>query len=316
MRVLVTGARGQLGTDLLLLLSGRGADGGEGGADDRRVAGTDGPVDVTGVDLPEVDLTDRRRTRDDLMGWSQAGAEGERLLVVNCAAWTAVDAAEDDEDAARRVNADAAGHLAEACAEVGATLVHVSTDYVFDGERPPDAPAWEPDDPVAPRSAYGRTKAEGERLVHERCPDARVVRTAWLYGAHGANFVATVVKAHRERGSLDVVADQHGSPTWSWHLASRLVALGGPDVAPGTYHAAGSGATTWHGLAAAAVELDGGDPASVRPTDSSAYVRPAPRPAFSVLSPASLRRAGVEPLPVWDAALREAWPVLRAAGRV
>jgi dTDP-4-dehydrorhamnose reductase len=232
-------------------------------------------------------------------------AEVRPAVVCNAAAYTAVDAAETDEPAATLVNATAAGHLARACARHGARLVHVSTDYVFagDGTRP-----YETDDPVGPRSVYGRTKLAGERAVRAALPDdSYVVRTAWVYGANGGNFVRTVARLERDRETIEVVDDQRGSPTWSADLARGLVALGHSDAPAGIYHGTNAGDTTWYGLARAVFAELGADPDRVRPTTTDRFPRPAPRPAYSVLSPAAWLAAGLPELPPWRDALARAF---------
>jgi dTDP-4-dehydrorhamnose reductase len=210
--------------------------------------------------------------------------------------------------------------VAAACARAGARLVHVSTDYVFAGDA--TAP-YEVDAPTGPKSAYGRTKLAGEQAVRSALPAASwVVRTAWLYGETGGNFVKTIVRLERSHQTLDVVDDQRGGPTWSRDLARGLVDLaravtgpaGGP--APGIYHGTNAGDTTWCGLARAVFAEIGADPDRVRPTVTDRFPRPAPRPAYSVLSDTAWRAAGLPPLPHWRAALRTAFaeigPALRA----
>ena len=209
----------------------------------------------------------------------QAKAAGGDLVVVNAAAWTDVDGAESHEDEAYAVNATGVAHLAAACAAVQARLVHVSTDYVFPGDVPGDrlpgdaafpgagrAP-YEPDDATGPRSAYGRTKLAGEQAVAALLPaGGYVVRTAWLYGVAGGNFVKTMIRLEGERDTVDVVDDQQGSPTWSADLAAGLLELVAARPKPGIYHAVNAGSTTWCGLARAVFEELGADPRRVRPT--------------------------------------------------
>jgi dTDP-4-dehydrorhamnose reductase len=178
--------------------------------------------------------------------------------------------------------------------------VHVSTDYVFGGAA--TSPYGE-DEPLAPRSAYGRTKAAGEWAVRAENPDHLVVRTAWLYGAHGPCFPRTMARLAASRDRLDVVADQVGQPTWTADVADLLLSLVGSGAAPGTYHATASGEASWFELAAAVVAAAGDDPAKVHPTTSESFVRPAPRPAYSVLGHRALQRAGVAPIGPW----RERW---------
>ncbi|MDV3223340.1 dTDP-4-dehydrorhamnose reductase, partial [Intrasporangium sp.] len=209
-----------------------------------------------------------------------AAAAGHDLLV-NCAAWTRVDDAERAEAQAFAVNAVGAANIARGAAQAGARVAHISTDYVFDGQatRP-----YAAEHPPAPRSAYGRTKLSGEWAVRALCPDSWVVRTAWLYGAGGPNFVSTMLRLAGDRGTLDVVDDQRGQPTWTRDLAELLVRMIDADAPAGTYHGTASGETTWHGLARAIFEAGGLDPQRVRATSSDAFPRPAPRPAYSVLS--------------------------------
>jgi len=205
------------------------------------------------------------------------------------------------------------GLLAAACARHGARIVHVSTDYVFDGAGPsgrtaPDGgrAGYEPDDPTGPAGVYGRTKEQGEQRVREAADAHHVVRTAWVYGGTGANFVRTMARLAGERDTLDVVDDQHGSPTWSADLATGLIALGRSDAAPGTLHATGGGVTTWCGFARAVFEELGADPERVHGCTTAQFPRPAPRPAWSVLSPASWAAAGLPALRSWREALSAA----------
>jgi len=267
-RWMVVGANGMLGQDLTTLLTERGET-------------------VAGLDRDTVDITDAKASAGIAHGFD---------VVVNCAAYTAVDRAEEEEAAAFAVNAVGAANVARESRAAGARLVHVSTDYVFDGAG---AAPYEEDAPLAPRSAYGRTKAAGEWAVRAECPDHLVVRTAWLYGANGPCFPPTIVRLARERGAVGVIDDQIGQPTWTVDLADllhRLVAAGAP---AGTYHGTSSGRTSWYGLATAAVRSAGLDPSVVHPTTSAAFVRPAPRPAFSVLGHAALDAVGVEPIDDW-----------------
>jgi dTDP-4-dehydrorhamnose reductase len=281
---LITGARGQLGHDLVEQLAGRPGD------------------QVTAVGRAELDLTDEAAVRATVRDWL-AGATGQRAVLVNAAAYTAVDAAEDDEATAAVVNGSAPGWLAEELAGHG-RLVHVSTDYVFDGSATEPYPV---DAPVAPRSAYGRTKAAGEQAVAAVGGDATVVRTAWVYGRHGGNFVRTMIKLEAQRETISVVDDQVGSPTWSADLAAGLVELGAREQAsPPVLHYANSGQVSWFGLARAVFEELGADPKRVLPTTSEAFVRPAPRPAYSVLDGSAWTAAGLAAPQPWRAALHAA----------
>ncbi len=257
-----------------------------------------------GFTRAEFDITDPARVRAVIRDQARPAKVQGGLVVVNTAAWTDVDGAESDEAGAYAVNATAPAQLAAACAEVDATLVHISTDYVFDGTA--DKP-YEAADPTGPRSGYGRTKLAGEQAVLALCPSSYVVRTAWVYGASGRNFVRTIAKLARERDTLSVVDDQRGSPTWSVDLAAGLVELAASGAASGVYHCTGGGETTWFGLARAVVDELGMDPAKVKPTTTDAFPRPAARPAYSVLSSRSWSDAGLEPLRPWREALAAAF---------
>ena len=270
MRWVVVGAAGMLGTDVVARLERLDEE-------------------VVALGREDVDL---------LSPQSCAAALAGAHVVVNCAAYTAVDDAETHEDEAHAVNATGAGNLARAAADAGARLVHISTDYVFDGRA---TTPYDEDAPTAPRSAYGRTKAAGERAVAAAGGDHLVVRTAWLYGAHGACFPKTIARVARQRGALDVVDDQHGQPTWSVDVAEvvvRLVATGAP---AGTYHATSCGQATWHEFAQEVVGAAGMDPAIVAPTTSAAFAGPAPRPAYSVLGHRRLTEVGIAPIRHWRA---------------
>ena len=252
--------------------------------------------ELTLVDLPELDITDARAV-DALL--DELGEASTLDGIVNCAAWTDVDGAEAQPDAARAVNADGAGVLARAAAARGMPLLHVSTDYVFDGAPPLDGdrrprPYLE-SDPTGPRSVYGRTKLEGEQQVLAASPAHTVVRTAWLYGLDGANFPATMLRLAGEREAVQVVTDQVGSPTWSGHLAPAILGLLERGVS-GLLHLTGGGHVSWCGFAEEIfrqAEVD----CRVEPTTSEEFVRPAPRPAWSALESG---RDDVLPLPPWQ----------------
>lgn len=267
MRWVVVGANGMLGRDLTAVLADRGEA-------------------VVGLDRDVVDITDP----------DGCGSVADGDVVVNCAAYTAVDGAETDEAAAFAVNAVGAANVARACRASGARMVHVSTDYVFDGHatRP-----YAEDAPTVPRSAYGRTKLAGEWAVRAEAGDHLIVRTAWLYGAHGPCFPRTIARVARERGGVDVVDDQVGQPTWTVDLADLIHRLVVANAPAGTYHGTSSGAVSWHGFAQAVVAAAGMDAAIVRPTTSAAFVRPAPRPPYSVLGHDRLPAAGVPAIGDW-----------------
>ncbi len=280
-RWLVVGAKGMLGQDLMAVL----AEGGQA---------------AVGTDLPEIDITSPESVAAAL---DRTGPD----VVVNVAAYTAVDAAEADEERALRVNGEGAGILAREIAKrPGVTLVHISTDYVFSGEaQTPYAEDAEP----SPRSAYGRTKLAGEQQVLAALPDrSLIVRTAWLYGVGGPNFVATMLSLEKSRPTVSVVDDQRGQPTWSRDLARQILALIQCSAPPGIYHGTSSGDTTWFALTREIYRCIGADPARVLPTTTEAFPRPAPRPAYSVLGHAAWSRVGLRPIRDWSDALAEALP--------
>ncbi len=228
-------------------------------------------------------------------------------VVVNAAAWTAVDDAESNEAAAFEVNAAGVANLAMACAVHNTKIVHISTDYVFDGAATAPYPE---DSPIAPRSAYGRTKAAGEWAVRAGCADHLVLRTAWLYGAAGGCFPKTIARLAAERDRLAVVADQVGQPTWSRDLADLAIDLVGADAPAGIYHATAAGEVSWYGFARAVVGSMGLDPAMVVTSTTEEFPRPAYRPPYSVLGHDALEAAGQKAIGAWD----ERWAV--AAGPV
>lgn len=275
MRWVVAGAAGMLGQDLVSVLADRGHD-------------------VVALARAELDVTDPEAVERAVRGAD---------VVANCAAYTAVDAAEEHEQDAFRVNAVGAAQLARGARLAGARLVHVSTDYVFDGAA---TSPYDEDAPLAPRSAYGRTKAAGEWAVRAEAPDHLLVRTAWLYGAGGPCFPKTIARVAAERGGLDVVADQVGQPTWTVDVADLLEVLVASGAAAGTYHATSSGQASWWEFAQAVVAAAGLDPRIVRPTTSEAFVRPAPRPAYSVLGHSRLAGKAIG---AWD----ERWAVAAAS---
>ncbi|MFC0864179.1 dTDP-4-dehydrorhamnose reductase [Sphaerimonospora cavernae] len=277
MRWLITGGGGMLATDLVRRLGG--------GA----VALSRTELDIRDANAVEACLSAHRPD-----------------VVVNCAAWTAVDDAESREDEALAVNGHAVEPLAGFSAKLGARFVQISTDYVFSGVS--DHP-FEEDATTAPINAYGRTKLAGERAALEN--GGYVVRTAWLYGAAGPNFVHTMIRLAGERRTVDVVDDQHGQPTWTADLADQLVRLIDSRAEPGVYHGTSSGQTTWYGFAREIFTLLGADPDRVRPTSSALFVRPATRPAYSVLGHAGWTKAGLPPIRDWRHALHAAWSRLR-----
>jgi dTDP-4-dehydrorhamnose reductase len=278
MRILVTGANGMLGHDV-------------------KRAGERAGHELVLVDLPELDITDTPAVQQYL---ERLSAEpGSLDAIVNCAAWTDVDGAESKREQAHAVNVIGPEVLAGAAASAGVPLLHISTDYVFDGTAPLDT-AGDPrpyveSDPTGPRSVYGSTKLEGERAVLGASPRNTVVRTAWLYGVDGKNFVATMLRLAGERDAVQVVTDQVGSPTWAGHLAPALLGLLERGVS-GLVHMTGSGEVSWNGFAREIfrqAELD----CRVEPASSEQVARAAPRPAWSALAS---ERDDVLPMPPWQ----------------
>lgn len=281
MRWLVTGGKGMLAQDVESVA---------------RQAGHDVVVLTRG----ELDITDASACEQAVEGVD---------VVVNCAAWTAVDDAESREGDAFAVNAVGPANLARAAAGARARIVHVSTDYVFDGAASTPYPE---DGDVAPRSAYGRTKAAGEWAVRAEAPDHLVVRTAWLYGAGGPCFPRTMARLAAERDEISVVEDQVGQPTWTVDLADLIVRLVEAGAPSGTYHGTSSGSTSWFGFTRAVLDAVGSSTVLL-PTTSDKFVRPAPRPAYSVLGHDALVAAGVAPIGDWSQRWKAAAPTVVGA---
>jgi dTDP-4-dehydrorhamnose reductase len=272
MKLLVVGAQGMLAHDVL------------------RVA-AQAEHELVGVDLPELDITDA----DAVLAYM---SDIQPDAIVNCAAWTDVDGAETQRDSARAVNADGAGNLARAAAAHDTPLLHVSTDYVFDGHAPLDGGGhtrpYVESDPTGPSSVYGQSKLAGEQFVLGASPRHTVVRSAWLFGVRGRNFVDTMLRLADEREAVQVVEDQVGCPTWTGHLAPALLGLLERDVR-GLVHLAGAGAVSWNGFAQE-IFRQAERSCRVQPATSAQMARPAPRPAWSVLAS---ERADVLPMPDW-----------------
>jgi dTDP-4-dehydrorhamnose reductase len=290
-KVLVFGANGQVGHELT-----RG----------QAPAG----VQVIGLTRSEADITDGAAVRRAVLRHAPD-------VIVNAAAYTAVDKAESEPDRAFAANETGPRHLASAAQEKGVLLVHLSTDYVFDGRK---AEPYVEDDAIAPTSVYGRSKAAGEQAVRAICARHLILRTAWVYAAHGHNFLRTMLRLARERDVVRVVADQHGTPTAAADIAQAIFALlpklGAPDAAFGTFHLTNCGRTTWHGFAEAIfAELkERGLPAPrLEAITTADYPTPAQRPAMSVLDGSKLERAYGLRLRPWQAALRETMDALLAA---
>lgn len=271
-KILITGADGMLAADLVPVLRTKGHD-------------------VVACGRAQLDVTNAPQAR--------AVIDAEKpKVVIHCAAYTNVDGAEADPDAAYALNRDGAKNVAEACRDAGAAMCYISTDYVFDGTatRP-----WLADDPTNPLGVYGKSKLAGEQAVAGTLAQHWIVRTSWLYGRGGKNFVDTMRKLAREKDELAVVDDQHGAPTWTVDLAGALDDLV-MTVAYGTYHLTGGGETTWCGLTRKIVELEG-LPTRVRSITTAELNRPAPRPAYSMLDNGMLKQANLVPLPAWEDSL-------------
>ncbi|PKL08144.1 MAG: dTDP-4-dehydrorhamnose reductase [Spirochaetae bacterium HGW-Spirochaetae-7] len=275
----LTGNKGMLGTELSLLLKAKNLS----------FVGTDRDVDI----LDAVAL--------------ENFADGKGITtIINCAAYTAVDKAEDEEALALRLNAEGPGNIARLGAHIGARVIHVSTDYVFSGNG--TKPCLE-SDPVSPTGAYGRTKAEGERRVFSAAPDSIIIRTAWLYGKHGPNFVATMIKLMAAKDEIGVVADQRGSPTWAYDLSCAIADIAvRPDFPAGIYHYTGDGETTWYDFAQEIQRLGRvhgllDHDCRVRPLSTDQYPTKTRRPAYSVLSKDKIKSQGI-PIPHWEFSLQ------------
>lgn len=274
MKVLVTGSKGMLGTDLVRVLE---------------PAHT-----VIGVDVEELDIVNRQAVQDQVKALSPD-------VLINAAAYTDVDGSEGNEDVAFRVNADGAANLALACRGNPTRLIHVSTDYVFDGKK--QGPYLE-EDPANPLGAYGRSKWEGEQRIRGILPDACVVRTAWLYGRGGRNFVKAILEQAGRKKRLQVVDDQRGAPTYTVDLARALLRAAERRL-QGTYHVTNRGACTWLQLARQILALADRQDVEVEPISTEALGRPAPRPANSVLECEKFEKATGMHLRPWPEALKE-----------
>lgn len=273
MRILVTGVKGQLGYDVVNELESRGHE-------------------TVGVDIEEMDITDAASV-DTVIKGAKVDA------VIHCAAYTAVDAAEDQEDLCRKVNALGTEHIAKVCKELDIKMIYISTDYVFDGEgeRP-----WEPDDARDPLNVYGQTKYEGELAVQNNLDKYFIVRIAWVFGVNGKNFIKTMLNLGKTHDSLTVVCDQVGSPTYTFDLAVLLADMVETEKY-GIYHATNEGLCSWYEFACEIFKQAGMNVA-VTPVDSSAYPAKAKRPSNSRMSKDKLEANGFRRLPAWQDALK------------
>ena len=283
MKVFVTGVKGQLGYDVMNELARRGLEG-------------------IGVDVEEMDITDAEACERVIKA---AAPEA----VIHCAAYTAVDAAEDNRDLCHMVNGEGTKHIAKVCGELDIPMMYISTDYVFNGqgERP-----WEPDDHREPLNVYGLTKYEGEIAVEQLLKKYFIVRIAWVFGLNGKNFIKTMLRLGKERGAVSVVDDQIGSPTYTYDLARLLVDMIQTDRY-GRYHATNEGLCSWYEFACEIFRQAGMDEVKVTPVDSASYPAKAKRPFNSRMSKEKLTENGFERLPSWQDALGRYLKVLSEA---
>lgn len=280
MKVLVTGVKGQLGFDVVKELEKRN-------------------IEAVGVDIEEMDITDAQSV-------DRVIREAAPDAVIHCAAYTAVDAAEDNEELCRKVNADGPQNIANVCKALDIKMIYISTDYVFDGqgERP-----WEPEDERHPLSVYGQTKYEGELAVQNTLEKYFIVRIAWVFGVNGKNFVKTMLRLAETHNKLTVVNDQYGSPTYTYDLARLLVDMVLTDKY-GVYHATNEGICTWYEFACEIFRLAGIE-MEVVPVSSDEYPAKAKRPENSRMSKDKLEANGFERLPAWQDALKRYLEVIR-----
>ena len=285
-QIAVIGSGGMLGHDLMGVLQTDQLD-----------------VEVVGFTRADLDITDSAAVGDALQGFD---------TVINTAAYTKVDDAETHQAEAFAVNAEGARNIARACKTSGQRLIHVSTDYVFDGLA---TTPYSEDHPLNPVSVYGKSKAAGEEAVLEENPDNTViVRTAWLYGGAGSNFVTTMLRLASQHESVSVVTDQIGQPTWSRDLAIMIDGLCQSPLRHGIFHGTNSGRASWFDFARVIFESAGLDAARVQPTTSESFVRPAPRPAWSVLGHENWAAHGLVTPRTWQDAFSEAWTTVFLPG--
>ena len=284
MKVLVTGVKGQLGHDVMNELALRG-------------------IEEFGVDVEEMDITDRTACETVI-------SQEKPDAVIHCAAYTAVDAAEDNLELCRKINAEGTRNIARVCKAMDIKMMYISTDYVFNGggERP-----WEPDDHREPLNVYGLTKYEGEIAVEQNVQKYFIVRIAWVFGVNGKNFIKTMLRLGKEKGAVSVVDDQIGSPTYTYDLARLLVDMIQTDKY-GRYHATNEGLCSWYEFACEIFRQAGMDEVKVTPVDSDGFPAKAKRPSNSRMSKEKLTENGFERLPSWQNALERYLKALKENG--
>ena len=284
MKVLVTGVKGQLGHDVMNELALRGIEG-------------------IGVDVEEMDITDRTACETVI-------SQEKPDAVIHCAEYTAVDAAEDNLELCRKINAEGTRNIARVCKAMDIKMMYISTDYVFNGggQRP-----WEPDDHREPLNVYGLTKYEGEIAVEQNIQKYFIVRIAWVFGVNGKNFIKTMLRLGKEKGAVSVVNDQIGSPTYTYDLARLLVDMIQTDKY-GRYHATNEGLCSWYEFACEIFRQAGMDEVKVTPVDSDGFPAKAKRPSNSRMSKEKLTENGFERLPSWQDALGRYLKVLKENG--
>lgn len=285
MNILITGANGQLGNEM------------------RTLAPQHPEHTYFWTDVQELDICNQQAVQAFV-------ADHHIHLIVNCAAYTAVDKAEDDAELADRLNRLAPGYLAQAANDNGAGIIHVSTDYVFDGTA--YLPYTEDITPC-PNTVYGRTKLGGEQEVMQHCPNAMIIRTAWLYSPFGNNFVKTMLRLGRERQSLGVVFDQIGTPTYARDLAAAIYAAIEQDIRPGIYHYSNEGVCSWYDFTIAIHRLAGITTCQVSPLHTDEYPAKAPRPNYSVLDKSKIKQTYGITIPHWEDSLKDCIQLLEQA---
>lgn len=287
-KILVTGANGQLGNSLRIELK------------------NDPELEVTYTDVEELDICNREAVERFL-------TDGKYDLIINCAAYTAVDKAEENELAAARLNTHAIGYIAETAARCKIKVIHVSTDYVFSGDN--YRPYRENDEPF-PQCIYGRTKLEGEAVLISFCPDAVIIRTAWLYSQFGNNFVKTMLRMARENDEIKVVADQIGTPTFAGDLAHMIhVIISHPEWKPGIYHFTNEGVASWYDFTKSILRIKGNTNTRVVPIETREYPTAAKRPPFSVLGKKKIKNTFGVTIPYWEESLQKCMRLLNEEGK-